>query len=130
MLRNSVTVLISLSVIVTTTGMTPGTVSGFPSAVLSVIPDFNSIDLGILIFMNVPHTAQYSLYQLSLWFLLQLGLGRLSVDPMFVILVKHWICGKNHGQHVSCQGFKSGAQAIVFPGERLTWITRSDLSML
>ena len=89
MLRNSVTVLISLSVIVTTTGMTPGTVSGFPSAVLSVIPDFNSIDLGILIFMNVPHTAQYSLYQLSLWFLLQLGLGRLSVDPMFVILVKH-----------------------------------------
>ena len=67
MWRNSVTVMNSLPITVSTTGMAPSTVSGFPSAVLSVIPYFNSIDLGILSSRSVsnPRTAQYSLYLLS-----------------------------------------------------------------
>ena len=60
--RNSVTVMISLPITVTTTGMAPSTVSGcgYPSTVLSLIPYFNSIDLGILSFLSVsspPHST-------------------------------------------------------------------------
>ena len=63
MWRNSVTMLISLPVTVSTTGMALSTVSGLPSVVHSMMPDFNSIDLGIPSFLNVStlqHSTQHS----------------------------------------------------------------------